>query len=382
VQLAVIYPIVLGSGLLVTAVILVLFIGIVLLHEWGHFIAAKKGGVDVEEFSFGFPPPRLWARKWRGTIYSFNAWPLGGFVRLKGEDGYEQGPRSFGRAKYWAKTRILLAGVGMNLVTAFVMFYVLCVVGIPALGSQFEPHFLKSAYAQPKQLILAEVDNGSPAAGAGLKTGDFVLAANGAKLETGDDLFNFTKANAGKEVTLHVRSGGDERDVQVKLRPPGTTTGFLGVIPQQVYKLRYDPLSAVAASAYITASLFVATVVGVVQFLLSIPVLVMGLFAKHIPHQAEAVSGPLGIILILTHIAELGYAYIFLFMANISVALAAFNVLPIPALDGGRWALLTVQKISRRRMSPELEAKIHTYGFMALIALIALVTVYDIRKPH
>jgi regulator of sigma E protease len=381
VQLANIDPLVLGNGILVTIVILVLFVSLVLLHEWGHFIVARRGGVKAEEFGVGFPP-RAWARKVKGTIYSINWLPLGGFVRLKGEDAAELGPGTFGSAPYSVKAKILLAGVGMNLLTAFVMIYILCVVGIPALGGNFEPAFLHSTYAQPKQLLLAQVEKGTPAAAVGLKRGDYVLRANGVKMETDEQFRNFTKENAGKEVTLHVSSGGDERDVRVKLRDPSVKEGFLGVLTQQVYKTRYDPLSALVAAGYITVSLFVATIVGVVQLVLSIPVLVMGLFSKAVPAAAAAASGPVGIVLILESISSLGFVYVFLFMANIAVALAAFNVLPLPALDGGRLALITWGKLTRKRINPELEAKIHTYGFMALIGLILLITVYDLRKPH
>jgi regulator of sigma E protease len=379
--LATIAPWAILGGIVLTVFILFLFVSIVILHEWGHFIMARRGGVEVEEFAFGFPP-RLFSKKKGKTQYSFNLLPLGGYVRLKGEDGFEQGPHSFGRANYATQSKILLAGVGMNLVTAFVMFYVLCLVGLPALGGNFEPSFLHSTYAQPKQLILVQVDKGSPADQVGLKRGDYVMSANGHKIETEQQLIDFTKANAGKDVSLHVRSNGDERDVTVKLRPPSAKAGFLGVAPQQVYKTRYDPLSGVVAAGYITVSLFVATIIGVVKFLLSIPLLVMGLFSKSVPEAAAAASGPVGIIMILTSISSLGLSYIFLFMANISVALAAFNVLPIPALDGGRWAMITVQRAMRKKMRPELEAKIHTYGFMALIALIILITVYDLKKSH
>jgi regulator of sigma E protease len=340
-------------------------------------MAARRGGVDVEEFGIGFPP-KIFGKKVGSTLYTFNWLPLGGFVRLKGEDTADNGPHTFGAARFSTKAKILLAGVGMNLLTAVVILYGLALTGLPALGAQFEPTFLNHDYAQPKQLILAQVEPGSPAAKAGIKRGDFVLRGNGQDLKTDEDLRNFTKANAGHDVLLHVRSNGDERDVKVKLREPGNTQGYLGVISQQVYKLKYDPLRALVAAVWVTGSLFVATIAGVVQLILGIPSLILNLFSSHVPHVAETASGPIGIIFILQSISVLGYAYIFLFM----VALAAFNVLPLPALDGGRLALIAWQKYFKRRISAETEAKIHTFGFMALIALMLLITVYDIRKPH
>ncbi len=365
--------------MLVIIVVIFLFSLLVILHEWGHYITARRDGVEVEEFGIGFPP-RIWGKKVGKTLYSVNLLPLGGFVRLKGEDGAETGPGTFGGAKYSTKAKVLLAGVGMNLLTAIVVLYALCVTGLPGLGAQFEPGFLKHEYAQKPQLILAEVVAGSPAAQAGLKRGDFLLEANGKKLADDGALRAFTKAHAGQEVTLKVQSGASERDVKVKLRPLTSSAGFLGVGGQEVYKLRYDPLRAVVAAVYITGTLFVATIVGVFGLIIHIPALILGLFAKAVPQAAEAASGPLGIIFILKSLSSLGYSYIFLFMANIAVALAAFNVLPLPALDGGRLAIITYQKVFKHRIKAETEAKIHAIGFLALIALMVLISVYDVRK--
>lgn len=367
------------ASILLIAFIVLLFALLVILHEWGHFIAARRNGVEVEEFGIGFPP-KVWGKKVKGTLYSINLLPLGGFVRLKGEDAPDDEPGTFGAAKIGAKTKILLAGVGMNLLTAVIILYVLCVVGLPALGAAFEPKFLNSTYVQPKQLLLVEVGGNSPAAGAGLKRGDYLLSANGQKLESDEDLRNFTKAHAGQDVQLHVRSNGDERDVKVKLREPGSKEGYLGVVGQQVYKLRYDPLQAIIAAVYVTGALFVATIVGVVQLIVHIPSLLIGLFSSSVPQAAESAAGPLGIIFILKSISSLGMAYIFLFMANIAVALAAFNVLPLPALDGGRLAVIWLQRLIKKRITAETEAKIHAIGFMALIALMLLISVYDLRK--
>ncbi len=365
--------------MLIAILIILLFASLVLIHEWGHFIMARRNGVGAEEFGFGFPP-RVWGKKVHGTVYSINLLPLGGFVRMKGEDTGDTRPGTFGGASIGAKTKILLAGVVMNLVSAFLILYVLCLTGLPGLGSPFEPTFLHPNYAQPKRLILTEVEAGSPAAKAGLVRGDYVLAGDGKTLTTETDLQNFTKDHAGKSVVLTVNAQGDERNVTLTLRPPSATTGYLGVVGQQVYKLRYDPLSALAAAAYITAALFVATIWGVIMLIINIPALLVGLFSSSVPAAAQNAAGPLGIIFIFKSISALGFAYIFLFMANIGVALAAFNVLPLPALDGGRLALVWWQGVTKRRINPDTEARIHTYGFMALIGLMLVISVYDLRK--
>lgn len=364
--------------MLVILLVIGLFSLLVILHEWGHFMAARRGGVEVEEFGVGFPP-KVWGKKIKGTLYSINLLPLGGFVRLKGEDGEDKSPGTFAGAKYSTKVKILLAGVGMNLLTALVVLYALCVTGLPGLGF-LEPKFLASEYAQAPQLMLSQVAEGSPAAQAGLKRGDLLLATNGSPVTNDEALRAFTKAHAGQEVTLTVQSGDAQRDVKTTLRPATSTEGFLGVGGQEVYKLKYDPLRAVVAAAYITGALFVATIAGVVGLIIQIPNLILGLFSQGVPQAAEAAAGPVGIVYILQSISSLGVAYVFLFIANISVALAAFNVLPLPALDGGRLAFITVQKALKRTIRPETEAKVHAIGFFVLIGLMILISVYDVRK--
>jgi regulator of sigma E protease len=359
--------------------IVLLFASLVLLHEYGHFVVARRNGVKVEEFGFGFPP-KLYGRVHKGVLYSFNLLPLGGFVRLKGEDANDMSEGSFAAASLATKAKILMAGVSMNLLTAFIIFYALCVTGLPGLGKQFEPSFLKPTYAQNKQLILSDVEKNSPAAAVGLKRGDYVLAFDGKTISTDVQLHDLTKANAGREASLTVKQGNTVKDIKVTLRPPSANSGFLGVVSQQVYKLRYDPLQAVAAAAYVTLALLVATIVGVFQLFIALPSLIMGLFSASVPAAAAAASGPVGIVFILKSISSLGWAYVFLFMANISVALAAFNALPLPALDGGRLFVSVVQRVTKRTWKPETEAKYHAVGFMALIGLMVLISVYDVRK--
>ncbi len=365
--------------MLTILLVILLFASLVLIHEWGHFVVARRNGVEVEEFGFGFPP-KVWGRVHKGVLYSINLLPLGGFVRLKGEDAADKGRGTFGAASFGVKAKILLAGVGMNLLTAVVVLYGLCIIGIPGLGTQFEPGFLKATYAQAPQLMIAQVADGSPAAKAGLKRGDYILSANGRQVATDVALRDFTRAEAGHEVTLNVRQGEAEREVQVKLRDPKATEGHLGVASQQVYQLRYDPLSAMVAALYITGALLLATIVGVFQLIAHIPSLVLGLFSSGVPQAAQAASGPVGIVFILGSLSSLGLSYILLFVANISVALAAFNVLPLPALDGGRLFVAAIQRFTKRQWSAEAEARYHGIGFMVLIALMVLISVYDLRK--
>jgi regulator of sigma E protease len=364
--------------MLLIIIVILLFASLVIIHEWGHFVAARRDGVVVEEFGVGFPP-KAWGKKIKGTLYTLNWLPLGGFVRLKGEDGVDNGPGSFNAARFSTKVKILVAGVVMNFLTAVVILYALAVTGLPGLGG-FEPSFLNPSYAQPKQLVVVNAAPDSPADQAGIKRGDFILSVDGRKMETEDDLRTYTKSHAGEKVSVKVKSGEAERTVNVQLREPNSTAGFLGVASQQVYKLKYDPLSALVAAVWISGALFVATVWGVIKLLAGVPTLLVGLFSTAVPAVAQEASGPVGIIYIFNAVSSLGPSYIFLFMANIAVALAAFNILPLPALDGGRLALIVWQKVTGRIISPDREAQIHGIGFMVLIGLILVISIYDLRK--
>jgi regulator of sigma E protease len=354
--------------ILAIIIVIALFSLLIFVHEFGHFLAARRNGVEVEEFGFGFPP-RAIGRKVGRTLYSINWLPLGGFVRLKGEDQDDTSPGSFGGARYRVKAKILLAGVGMNALTAYVIFLALCLTGLPpVIAGQF--NFGHYTYAQPKQLLVVDASKGSPAAEAGLARGSFILAANGQKLVSEDDLFSFTKAHAGEQVTFTVVEKGTQKDVAVILRPPDSKDGFLGVTPLQTYKIRYTWTAPIVAAG-LTVQIAWAT-------LSAFGALLVGLFAHG--QVSNSVAGPVGIVALLNALLQIGFSYVWLMVASISMSLAIVNVLPIPALDGGRLALITVQRVTGKALSPKREALVHTIGFVLLIGLMVIVTVVDIRR--
>jgi len=364
--------------MLVTIILLVvIFTALVLVHEWGHFITARRAGVAVDEFGVGFPP-RLVGRRHGGTLYSVNAIPLGGFVRLRGEDGEDTSPESFMTASKGTRTRILLAGVTMNLIAGFVLLTILCWLGLPALGG-FAPGWLPKHYSQSPRLAITEVVANSPAQAIGLHSGDFVLKANGQTV-TDESLLHFTKAHAGNTVSLSVVENGQVVTRRVKLRPPGTTSGYLGIATQSVSKIGYNWWQGPVAAAWITLKLFILTIWAIIGLIIHLPQLIGGLFTRGVPAAAGSAAGPVGIYFILQNLSRLGWPYIILFAANISVALAAFNVLPIPALDGGRLALIWIQELGGKRMKSQTEAIIHLVGFAAVIGLAIIITVYDVRR--
>ena len=357
--------------ILAIVMVVVLISLLVLLHEWGHFIAARRNDITVEEFGIGFPP-RLFGWRFGQTLYSVNALPLGGFVRLKGEDGIDQSAGSFGAASFKTKAKVLLAGVGMNAVTAYVILLALCLTGLPpVMEHQF--NIGHPTYVQPKEVMIAGVGPNSVAKQAGLEAGDIILGGDGQKFESEKDLINFTKARGGQAVKLRVKSqeSGVEKQIEVTLNnaEKASKDGYLGVTPLQVYKLRYGW----------TAPLVAAGLLGQIMWgtLSAFGSLVAGLFTTG--KVAAEVTGPVGIVVLFNSIARLGLSYVALFIASISVSLAVINVLPVPALDGGRFALIAAQRVLKRRLSPKLEARVHLIGFVALIALMAVVTYFDIK---
>lgn len=365
--------------MLAIAIVILIFGLLVFVHELGHFVAARRAGIVVEEFGFGFPP-RLVGRKRGGTLYSINLLPLGGFVRLKGEDSADSSKGSFGAAAFADKVKVLLAGVGMNLVTAYVVLLGLCWTGLPPMiEGQFSVGTPREV--QPRQLLVAELGSGSPAAEAGIRKGDFILAANGQKFSREEELLDFTRSHAGQEVQLAVRQGSEHRQLNVRLRgeEEGKKAGYLGVTPLQTYKLAYGLESPIVAAGLLV-QLVAATLVGVLTFLANVPSLFLGLLTRAPVSETATATGPVGLVVIITNLLHLGLSYIAMFVAAISVSLAVFNVLPIPAVDGGRLALVVYQRITGRTLNPAREALIHTTGFVLLILLMVVVTALDIKR--
>lgn len=383
-------------GMLFLILVILMFGFLVFIHELGHFLFAKRNGVEVEEFGFGFPP-RAYGKKVGRTIYSINWLPLGGFVRLKGEEGGEDvlmpaGEKSpigtaqpkpekgtFVAASTWAKTKILLAGVVMNLVTAIVLFWGLALAGMPVLG-ELDPKYLSPISIGEQRVVVADVSPDSPAARAGLEKGDFLIEAEGRPLRSAEGLTEVTRANQGEEISLKVESGGQERTLSVQLRQ-SSEGGALGVTPGEIAKQRYSFFEAPVAAVHYTYILFSKTILAIFQLLANIPDLIAGVFQSGVPKEANEAAGPLGIVMLMLALRSFDPSYFLLIMANISVALAAFNVLPLPALDGGRLAVILARKIPGVRISEDAEARYHTFGFLALIFLLVLpITIFDIRR--
>lgn len=378
---------------------IILFIGLVVVHEYGHFIAAKRNGVDVEEFGIFFPP-RLYKRKTKGGwLFSFNAIPLGGFVKLKGEHDADTEPGSFGAATTWVKTKIMAAGVVMNLATALVLFTVLALIGMPKLVDN--QYTVKSdTQLVNRQVIIGYVDPGSPAAKGGLQSEDQLndIALPGYSpvgISSADKLPALTKQFAGKTADVYYTRGGEEHKARVTLlteqevaasKKTDNPKGYLGISPTE-YTLQRStwsaPIVAVGFSAQITALTFQ----GLGHALAGLGSLIAGAVTGN--HEARSngqaaassqVAGPVGIFVILKNGSLLGFQFMLLIIAVISLTLAIMNILPIPALDGGRLWITLASRGMKRPLTARQEEAINMVGFIILFGLIIAITAADIHR--
>jgi len=381
---------------------ILLFIGLVVIHEFGHFIMARRNGVAVEEFGIFFPP-RLYKKKARaGWDFTINLLPLGGFVRLKGEHDSDTEPGTFGAASVWVKTKIMAAGVVMNLLTALVLLTILALIGMPKLiPNQFtvksDTH--SHNYISNPDNLIDKVEVGSPAQKAGLHKGDQMLAiglpGHVNKITDPDNLGVITKQYAGQSVDIKVERNKQQLTLIAHLLSnqqlkTSNQKGYLGVITTPEYgqltllKSTWSaPVVAVGLSAQITALTFegLGHALGGLASLIAGAVTHNTVARQHGQTSASSqVAGPVGIFEILKSGSLLGYQFMLFIIAVISLTLAIMNILPIPALDGGRlWITLFTRAINRP-LSPKREEAINATGFAVLIGLLILITIVDVQR--
>jgi regulator of sigma E protease len=366
---------------------LILFVGLVVLHELGHFLVARRNGVQVEEFGIGFPPT-VWLKriKSRKGDYDFtiNALPLGGFVRLKGEHDADRKPGSFGAASLPAKIKVMVAGVVVNFLIGIVLLTFVALVGMPQfIEGQFTvPSDSKVAH---QELLIAYVKPGSPAEKAGLKAQDRLLTLGPAEqqqqVNDADTFPDLTQKYAGQKVSITYKRGNRVQTATPTLLSRGEVEkskqtdepkGYLGIAPSE-YVLRRSTWSAPIVALGLTKQFTIATLKG------------LGSAASNIVRgngreASQNVSGPVGIFVVLKDGSLLGYQFVLFLVAIISLTLAIMNVLPIPALDGGRLFVTLLFRGIKRPLSQQTEDLIHGVGFAALMALFLLITVVDIRR--
>ena len=364
---------------------LVMFVLLVVVHELGHFIIARWGGVDVEEFGIGFPP-RAWSKKLKsGLLLTINWLPLGGFVRLKGEHDSDTEKGSFGAASLGTKTKIMLAGVAMNLIAAFVLLTILAWAGMPKLvDNQYSVK--RDIKTIKNQVLIAYIEPGSPAEKAGLLVRDQLLSIGpvadyAQNITAQEQLSIFTKQFAGQKVTITISRGGAQQarmvallsnqEVQSSLKT-NNHKGYLGVSPTE-YTLTRSTWSAPIVAGGLIGQFTSLTLQGLGKAL-------GALFTGNGGEASAQVAGPVGIFKILKSGSLLGYQFVLMIVAIISLTLAIMNVLPIPALDGGRLFVTYLFRFVRRPLGQRAEDLIHGTGFVLLMALFVLITIIDVRR--
>lgn len=336
---------------------------LVLVHELGHFIVAKKAGVLVEEFGFGIPP-RVFGKKIGETIYSLNLLPFGGFVRLHGEntlEGVVEPGRAFLRKSKKTRTAIVVSGVLMNFALALLAFSVV--------------YFFSGIPRGTDRVKVIEVAGDSPAAAAGFKSGDVVVSIDGVEIKSTDDFIKTVSEGVEKELRFTLERDGSRFDVQSTPRKnPPQGEGPLGVIisTTETYYPPYWQRPFYGMYFGLREAWFWMGVVigGFVQ-------LFRQLFQGVVPRD---IAGPVGIFALTSQAASFGLLALVNFVGILSVNLAILNILPFPALDGGRLLFIAIESLVGRRVVPKIENIIHTIGMVILLMLLVAVTYNDIRQ--
>lgn len=357
---------------MVLIILLVLFIfsALVIAHEWGHFIVARRNGIRVHEFGIGFPP-KLWGKKKGETLYTINLLPLGGFVRLEGEDNESKGPKSFASKSLWVKTKVLMAGVAMNALIAYVIFVYLAATGIPQIFPFKMPSFgfVQPIQAEAPKLVIFQVGEGSAAESAGLSTGDTLVSLNGRSFTNESDLKAYTAEVKGQKATVVFIQAGEQKTREVTLGADADK-GVLGVVALPQAKEKYTWYAAPFAAIGLMWQSLVATVVA---FLGAIWTLISRATV------AETVTGPVGVTAVFGQVVKFGLDYVLVLVASISISLAVINALPLPALDGGRLFLLVLRRIGIP-ISEKQEGWVHLAGFALLIIFGIIIAISDITR--
>lgn len=364
-------------------IFLAVLVVLILVHELGHFAVAKWFGIRVDEFGIGFPP-KVWGKKFGETEYTLNALPIGGFVRIWGEDPtqehYEDGPeseRSFVKKPRYAQALVLVAGVTMNVLLAFVLYTMTFMLGMPTAIDESEVGLSTSE----TRLLIDGTMPDSPAAGA-LKHNDEILklSSGGEALGTNEAIvpsavIRFVQEHAGRSIVFEVLRSGEKVMVELTPRagldPKDPEKELVGMQMQLVGTLASGPFESIKKGAIHTYDSLLLVSSGLAHF-----------FMQAIRGDADLdqVAGPIGMAGMVGEQASRGPTWLLAFAALISLNLAVINLLPIPALDGGRLLFVLVEAITRRPIKPAFAVRANQIGFLALLALMAVVTLSDLFK--
>lgn len=356
--------------ILTILVFIVILSVLVLIHELGHFLVAKKFGIKVEEFGFGFPP-RVWGKRIGETLYSINALPIGGFVKLYGEDEAGSGrvssgkqvtkdlQRAFFARPIWQRMLVVVAGVTMNFLLAVIIVTSLITFeGIPV---------------QEKGVSITEITKNSPAQLSGFQKGDVVEKINNIEIKNTKALIAETRRHLGEKITIQVRRGDQTQTLSVIPRkdfPSGE--GPMGVAITQKVEFQKHPFPQ---------SLFYGTKQALNdswQVVVGFKTVVVELATRLTVPQG--VAGPIGMAQLTGEFVRVGPSAVLSLVYMLSLSLAVLNILPIPALDGGRFFFIMVEAVTRRKVNARFEAYAHLIGLVLLLSFLALVSYKDILR--
>jgi len=369
--------------MVVTLIIFLLILSVlVIVHEMGHFFTAKYFGVKVDEFGIGFPPKASVVHTSKdGVKWTLNWLPLGGFVKFKGEDGSgKDEPDSFVHKSPWKRVVILSAGVVMNLILAFILLTAGFSIGWP---QDLTNATVPKQYVKNEQVIVIYVEKNTPAYTAGIEVGDIIEQVNGTQISDHSALQSVIEKSGGIEVELGIARAGerinkklipenitftpDKENVDVKPIEKigiGVALGKLGVVQYPIHKA--------LVIGFTNTGLYAGKIVAAFY----------NLIKDIIVHRtvSQNIGGPVTIAVLSGKVARLGFIHVIQFIALLSLNLAIINILPIPALDGGRVLFVLIEKFKGRAVSIQVENSIHFIGFWLLILVTILITVRDIQK--
>lgn len=368
----------------VTIIIFIVILSIlVFVHEAGHFFMAKRSGMKVHEFGFGFPPRVVGVQrvdgKWRlvigkknldenTTVYSINAIPLGGFVRIMGEDNDEaQDPGSFTQKRFIPRFLTLAAGVIMNVVTAWVLISIGFMAGLPVAVNDVAD-IPEGASYENQQVLIAEVQANSPAEQAGLESNDVVLTVNGESITDIAVLQEYIRDRQGEELSFTVQRINEELTITVPSREvvdPSQAAVGIGMV--YLGDLQFGPVQSVIQGGQTTVRQLSAILTGLYN-------------AFTTSEGVKSLGGPVKIAQLTGQVADLGIIPLLQFSAFLSLNLAILNTLPFPALDGGRMLFLIIEKLRGKPNNQKIEQYANAIGFLTLLLLMAVITVRDVSQ--
>lgn len=323
----------------------IIFCMLIFVHELGHFITAKLCGVKVNEFAIGMGP--AFFKRQRGeTLYALRVFPIGGYCAMEGEDEDSDDERAFNNKPAWQRAIVLAAGSCMNLLTAILLMIII------------------AFYVGQATTTIDVVNDDSPAYEAGIMAGDEVIALNGNDLKEWTELQTIVGENEGEPVVFTVLRDGQEKEITVTPEyDKETDMSIVGINPMKVHR----PIASIKSGVTNTWNM---------------TVMMYDLLGQLITGDASAkeLSGPVGIVYVVNDSAKMGLIYVVYLAALLSLNLAVINMLPFPALDGGRLIFLLIRKITGKRVTDEMEGKVHFIGIMLLMVLMVYVTWNDIVR--